>query len=213
MVVLPIGGVYIGLLGMMDFPNAKSNFHTKQHVELAWSPDSKEWHRIQPGTPFIGHSPAKAEVYGKMPYDWGTIFASAPIFRENEIQIYYGACDWYFFDWRKGYLALATLRLDGWAGYEQISGDKPAIITTTSVVCTGSELQICADVRRNGFVKVKLFDNDNKQWLQSKLITRTVTDAVVKWRKGFSIENVKGENIRLKFELKNAKLYSFRFLP
>jgi hypothetical protein len=211
MVVFPIGGVYIGLLGMMDFPNAKSNFHTKQHVELAWSPDSKEWHRIQPGTPFIGHTPAKKEVYRKMPYDWGTIFASAPIFREDEIQIYYGACDWYFFDWRKGYLALGTLRPDGWAGYEQIAGDKPAIITTTSVVCTGSELQICADVRRNGFVKVKLFDNDNKQWLQSKLITRTVTDTVVKWQKGFSIENVKGENIRLKFELKNAKLYSFGF--
>jgi len=211
MVVFPIGGVYIGLLGMMDFPNAKSNFHTKQHVELAWSPDSKEWHRIQPGTPFIGHTPREKEQYGEMPYDWGTIFASAPIFRDDEVRIYYGACDWYFFDWRKGYLALGTLRPDGWAGYEQISGDKPAIITTTSVVCTGSELQICADVRRNGFVKVKLFDNDNKQWLQSKLITRTVTDAVVKWQKGFSIENVKGENIRLKFELENAKLYSFGF--
>jgi len=211
MVVFPIGGVYIGLLGMMDFPNAKSNFHTKQHVELAWSPDSKEWRRIQPGTPFIGHTPAKKEVYGKMPYDWGTIFASAPIFREDEIQIYYGACDWYFFDWRKGYLALARLRPDGWAGYEQTVGSKPAFITTTPVVCTGNELQLCADVQKNGYVKVMLFDKDNKERLQSKLITRTVTAAVVKWQKGFSIKNVKGKDVRLKFELKNAKLYSFGF--
>ena len=94
MVVFPAGGVYIGLLGMMDFPDFQSTDHTKQHVELAWSPDTVEWHRIQPGTPFIGHSPAGKEVYGKMPYDWGTIFASAPIFLDNEVQIYYGACDW-----------------------------------------------------------------------------------------------------------------------
>jgi len=211
MVVFPTGGVYIGLLGMMDFPNAKSNFHTRQHVELAWSPDSRQWHRIQPGTPFIRHSPAEKEVYGKMPYDWGTIFASAPIFRENDIQIYYGACDWYFFDWRKGYLALATLRPDGWAGYEQTVRSKPAFITTTPVVCAGDELQLCADVQKNGYVKVMLFDKDNKEWLQSKSIKQTVTDAVVKWQQGFSIKNAKGKDIRLKFELKNAKLYSFGF--
>jgi len=47
----------------------------------------------------------------------------------------------------------------------------------------------------------------------SKFITLTVTDAVVKWQNRFLIEDVKGENIRLKFELKNAKLYSFSFLP
>ena len=47
----------------------------------------------------------------------------------------------------------------------------------------------------------------------SKSITRTVTDAVVKWQNGILIEDVKGENIRLKFKLKNAKLYSFSFLP
>ena len=211
MVVFPSGGVYIGLLGMMEFPNAKSGARTKQHVELAWSPDSKQWHRIQPGTPLIENSPAKAEVYGKMPYDWGSIFASAPIFREDEIQIYYGACDWYFFDWRKGYLALATLRPDGWAGYEQIAGDNPAIITTTPVVCQGNELQLCADVQSSGSVKVMLVDKDNQELAESKPIKQTVTDAVVKWQEGFSIKDVKGKDVRLKFELNSAKLYSFGF--
>ncbi|MHC4657046.1 MAG: HEAT repeat domain-containing protein [Planctomycetota bacterium] len=211
MVVFPTGGVYIGLLGMMDFPNAKSNFHTKQHVELAWSPDSREWHRIQPGTPFIGHSPAKTEVYGKMPYDWGTIFASAPIFLDDEVRIYYGACDWYFFDWRKGYLALATLRPDGWAGYEQIAGDKPAIIATAPVVCMGNMLCLCADVGKKGFVKVTVLDKDNRKLAQSKAIKKTVTDARVKWLDRFSFKNLKGKEIQLRFELKNAKLYSFNF--
>jgi hypothetical protein len=117
MIAFPTGGIYMGLLGMMEFPE-DSRQYVKQHVELAWSSDTVTWHRIQEGTPFIGHTPAKEERYGNMPYDWGTIFASVPILLDDEIRIYYGACDWYFFDWRKGYLALATLRSDGWAGYE-----------------------------------------------------------------------------------------------
>lgn len=210
MVVFPTGGLYIGLLGIMEFPK-DSNYHVRQHVELAWSPDSKEWHRIKPGTPFIAHSPAKAKVYGKMPYDWGTIFASAPIFLEDEVRIYYGACDWYFFDWRKGYLALATLRPDGWAGYEQIEEDKPAVVTTKPVACAGSMLRICADVAKKGSVKLSLLDKDNGRLAQSSVIKRSVTHGAVKWLDKFSLENLKGKNIRLRFELKNAKLYSFNF--
>lgn len=158
MVVFRTGDVYIGLLGIMDFPKKGSNYHVKQHVELAWSPDTVTWHRIQEGTPFIRHTPGEQEQYGEMPYDWGTIFASAPIFLDDEVRIYYGACDWYFFDWRKGYLALATLRPDGWAGYEQLAGNKSAFITTTPIVCPGNELQLCTDVRKKGFVKVILLD-------------------------------------------------------
>ncbi|MCK4294820.1 MAG: HEAT repeat domain-containing protein [Planctomycetes bacterium] len=210
MVVFPTGGVYIGLLGIMEFPK-DSNYHVKQHVELAWSPDTVEWHRIQAGTPFIAHSAGGAEKYGTMPYDWGTIFASAPIFLEDEIRIYYGACDWYFFDWRKGYLALGTLRPDGWAGYEQIDGNKPASITTTPVVCTDNELQLCVDVGKKGFAKVTILDKENRKLAQSKLVKKTVTDTEVKWLDGFSLENLKGKDVRLRYELKNAKLYSFNF--
>ncbi|MCK4294732.1 MAG: hypothetical protein KAY65_16135, partial [Planctomycetes bacterium] len=210
MVVFPTGGAYIGLLGIMEFPEG-SNYHVRQHVELAWSPDTIKWYRIQAGTPFIAHSPASTEKYGTMPYDWGTIFASAPIFLEDEVRIYYGACDWYFFDWRKGYLALGTLRPDGWAGYEQIDGNKPASITTTPIVCTGNELQLCVDVGKKGFAKVTILDKDNRKLAQSKLVKKTVTDTEVKWLDKFSLENLKGKDVRLRFELKNAKLYSFNF--
>ncbi len=210
MVVFPAGGVYIGLLGIMEFPREKSNYNVKQHVELAWSPDTVTWHRIQQGTPFIPHSPGANETYGKMPYDWGTIFASAPIFLDDEVRIYYGACDWYFFDWRKGYLALARLRPDGWAGYEQEAGNKPAIITTTPVVCTGGMLRLCADVDKKGFVKVTLIDK-NGILAQSRIIKKTVTDGAVKWLDKFSLKNLRGKDVRLRFELKNAKLYSFNF--
>ena len=210
MVVFPTSGIYIGLLGMMEFPG-DSNYHVKQHVELAWSPDTVTWYRIQAGTPFIGHSPGGEERYGNMPYDWGTIFASAPIFLDDEVRIYYGASDWYFFGWRKGYLALATLRPDGWAGYEKIDGNKPASITTTPVVCPGEKLRLSADVSSGGSIKVTLLDQDNKKLAVSESIKQTVTDAEIKWPEGFSLENLKGKEILLKFELRESKIFSFSF--
>ncbi len=195
---------------MMKFPE-DSNHHVKQHVELAWSPDTVTWHRIQAGTPFIGHSPGGEERYGTMPYDWGTIFASAPIFLDDEIRIYYSASDWYFFGWRKGYLALATLRPDGWAGYEQIDGNKPASITTTPVLCPGDKLRLSADVSRSGSIEVTLLDQDNEELAVGEPIKQTVTDAEIKWPEGFSLEKLKGKEIRLKFELRESKIFSFSF--
>jgi len=100
MTIFRDGGVYLGLLGCMNYPSMKSRDGVRQHVELAWSPDSYKWYRISPGTPLIAPTPTEETKYGKMPYDWGCIFTSTPIFREGEIQIYYGASDeWHCRDW------------------------------------------------------------------------------------------------------------------
>ena len=210
MVVFPTGGVYIGLLGVMEFPEDDDD-RVKQHVELAWSPDSVEWHRIQEETPFIGHTPSEEERYGAMPYDWGTIFASAPVFLDDEVRLYYGACDWFFFDWRRGFLAMATLRPDGWAGYEQVSAEAPAIVTTTPVAWTGKELHLTADVGEGGGVKVTLLGEGGGKLAESRPIGTTATDAQVEWPDGSPGENLKGKTVRLRFEVRNAKLYSFCF--
>jgi hypothetical protein len=45
-------------------------------------------------------------------------------------------------------------------------------------------------------------------------ITKTVTDAVVRWNRGFSWEELKGKGIRrnpIGFELRDAQPYSFAF--
>jgi hypothetical protein len=212
MIVFPTGGVYIGLLGAMYFREVNSEYHVRQNVELAWSPDGENWNRIQEGTAFIENSPATEEYYGKMPYDWGTIFASAPIFLEDETIIYYGACDWYFFDWRKGYLARATIRPDGWAGYEPADIAKPALVSTNPVIISGKILQIAADIEPNGYVKIKIFNRQNKQLAESIPIVKTIPFAEVKWSNGISLNDFNGEIVKIEFELKNAKIYSFRFI-
>ena len=104
MVVFPYQGIYLGLMGVYDV----SAGH--QWTELAWSPDTIQWHQINPGTPFIPNSAKEGD------YDWGCIFATRPIIGKDEVRLYYAGCNGKFFDWRDGFLCLATLPLDHWAG-------------------------------------------------------------------------------------------------
>jgi len=193
-------GVYIGL------PAIYNSDADRTHTELAWSPDTVNWHRVDPGTPLIANAAEKGQ------YDWGTVYAAAyPVFLKDEIRLYYGGCDDKHFGWRNGYFCLATLRPDGFAGYEPLDSDKPAVIETTPVVCTGRDLRICADVESNGYVKVQLLDSKNRPLVASESITKTVTDGPIRWKDGFSFDNIKGKEIKLRFKLRESKLYSFSF--
>jgi len=194
-------GVYLGLVGLFD------TVASRQHVELAWSPDSVNWHRICPGTPLVPNSQRMGD------YDWGCIFASPPIIREHEILLYYGASNGRFMGWRDGFFCLARLRPDGFAGYEQIAGgsNKTATITTRPLVAGPGSLALSADVVVSGFVKATILDKAGNALAKSELITQTVTDAEVRWKDGFSLASLQGDEIRLRFDLRDSKLYSFSF--
>ena len=194
-------GVYIGMVGLFDIQASR------QWCELAWSPDSIEWHRIQPGVPLIPNGLVMGD------YDWGCIFTSIPIIRDDEILLYYGANDGRFMGWRNGYAALAHLRADGFAGYEQIEGgaNKTGTLTTQAVSVVGNKLCINADVAPSGYVKVIALDKNNKELAQGKLVTTTVTNGPIQWQHRFSFAGLKDKEVKFKFELRESKLYSFSF--
>ena len=195
------GSVYLGL------PVIHNQRSDRAWTELAWSADTVEWHRVCPGSPLIANS----DPIGS--YDWGCAYSSAyPIFLKNEIRLYYGASNGLHFGWRDGFFCLATLRPDGFAGYEQKSDRRPASINTASIECIGNELQLSADIQSVGSVKVKLFDQSNEQLLaEGEPIEENVTDGVVKWQNGFSMGSVKGHAVHLQFIINAAKLFSFGF--
>ena len=201
LIVLPHAGVYLGMIGLFDIETSR------QWCELAWSPDSKQWHRIQPGKSLIPNGPVMGD------YDWGCIFASTPIVMKDEILLYYGANDGRFMGWRNGYFALARFRPDGFAGYEQIVGGSNITgdLTTKAVFVVGDSLCISADVAPSGFVRVTLLDKDNKQVAEGELVTTTVSDAMIEWKDGFSLKTLKGKEKKLKFELRESKIFSFSF--
>ena len=189
------GGVYLGLLAV------HKQSSDRVWTELTWSADTRTWHRISPGTPLIPNSEKDFD------YDYGCVYACAyPVFLENEIRLYYGGSDWLHFGWRNGFLGLATLRPDGFAGYTQASEEKTAIITTTAIPYSGQSLRISADVESGGSITVSLLDKNAKEIAAAQTITTTVTDGLLKFKR-----DIKQDHIRLRIELNRAKIYSFSF--
>jgi len=202
MPVFRYAGLYLGLPVMYNYTTDRA------FTGLAWSPDTINWHFIAEGTALIANSEKKGD------YDWGCAYSSAyPIFLDKEIRLYYGASDGLHFGWRNGFFCLATLRPDGFAGYEQIArgSNRAATITTKPVVAVAGSLHLSADIALSGYVKATILDKDNKQLAEGELIAKTATDAEVQWKKGFSLAKLKGKQIKLRFELRDSKLYSFSF--
>jgi len=188
------GGVYLGLVSIYDLKTGRVQ------TELAWSPDTEQWKRIDAGTPLIPCSETKLD------YDYGCVYGCAnPVILEDEIRLYYGGSDWLHSSWRCGSFNLATLRPDGFAGYVQILSDRPAVITTSLIPCSGETIRINADVEEGGSMKISILD-DRGNVLSEKWISETMINGEL----GLD-EEIEADSIRLKFEFNNAKVYSFWF--
>jgi hypothetical protein len=59
-----------------------------------------------------------------------------------------------------------------------------------------------------GSVQVELLDKDNGEIAVGEPVKQTVTDAEVKWANGFSLEQLKGNEIKLKLDLRDVRLES-----
>ncbi len=142
-------GVYLGLAAIHQQSS------DRVWTELTWSPDTKKWHRISPGTPLIPNSQQKLD------YDYGCVYACAyPVFKNEEILLYYGGSDWLHYGWRSGSLCLAKMRPDGFAGYTPQISNMQASLTTTPIAYNGQSIRITADIEEGGFLKTIVLD----QW-------------------------------------------------
>jgi hypothetical protein len=200
MPVFRYGGVYLGL------PVIYNTQTDRAHTELAWSPDTIEWHRVCPGSPLIDTGSNRSD------YDWGCVYTAAyPVFLDEEIRLYYGASNGPHFGWRDGFFCLATLRPDGFAGYESESRGAPAKVITKPVVGRFAALHVTADVQEDGSVTVAVVNGAGKELAVSEPITETVTDKRLVWKRDWDYNTLSTDAIRLKFTINNAKLYSFSF--
>ncbi len=192
MPVFYFGGVYLGLVAIHQQSS------DRVWTELTWSPDTKTWHRIDAGNPLIPCSDKELD------YDYGCVYPCAyPVFKDGEIQLYYGGSDWLHFGWRNGSLALATLRQDGFAGYVQLDKNSTGSIVTKSIPYNGETISLTADVEEGGSVTVSVV-NDEGEMLGTAAVKNTVTD------EGLQIDNnIKTGNIHLVIEIFHAKVYAF----
>lgn len=193
MPVFYYAGVYLGLIAI------HKQSSDKVWTELAWSPDTKKWYRIDAGNPLIPTSEKKLD------YDYGCVYTCAyPIFKDNEIQLYYGGSDWLHGGWRNGTMNLATLREDGFAGYVPENENQEGIITTKSLKFNGQDIKLTADVEKGGTIKVTVLNSEGIEITSLETISKTITNRSIKFK-----AKITEENIKLKFEFNKAKLYSF----
>ena len=177
-------------------------------VQLAVSRDGVHWQRAGDRQPFIPRGPAGS-------IDQGMIYtAKEPVIVGDELWFYYGGYDGDHGTRRNANICLAKLRLDGFISMD--AGDQEGTLVTKPFYCAGKDLLINADAR-GGCIAVAVLDqagNQASDWAGYKKIDCALFDGdavrhKVTWRDNVSLEALRGQPIRLKFYLQQAKLYSF----
>jgi hypothetical protein len=202
-------------------------------IQLACSRDGWKWDRVCDRRVFIPNGPP-GSVDGKLIY-----CARAPVEVGNELWFYYGG---YLVDHgitedihgrrptdlkkqggiiaqRGGFLCLAKLRRDGFVSLD--AGEEPGTVVTKPFRCPGGELRVNADAR-GGFLGVSVLDGEGRhlgdycsgyKFVECALFDGDATAHRVTWRDMTDLDRLAGREIRLKFRLRGARLYSYSFAP
>ena len=129
------------------------------------------------------------------------------MFQKDKNLLYYGGSDYLHFGWRAGPLCLATLRPDGFAGYEPSDQKKSAVLTTQPIVFSGKSLKISADAK-GGSAEIEVLDKKRNLIATATKISQNVTDCLIKFPGDIKLT---GKQVTFRFKLTGAKLYSFLF--
>lgn len=181
----------------------------------------RDWKRIAEEAVFL--------PYGKKDkdWDWGTVspyFTPQPIVVGDQIWFYYfaqNARNWWTYSGdppkfdpkaaepRLG-IGLATLRLDG---FVSVDAAGEGTLTTRPLVFLGDTLQVNAHAT-GGSLTIEALDPDGKpipgfRSTDCKPITSDSVRHVVMWSGQPDCHLLQARPIKLRFHLKNAKLYSF----
>ena len=215
--VMPYEGLYVGFPLLFNpagaIPPPRINFTGLNQTELAVSRDLLSWERVADRALFLEVEPWDGENYATAQVS----MCGRPIVRDDEIWVYHSAyrfrsypdiqtdVDPSYFDDR-GALALAKLRLDGF-----VSLDGDGEVVTKPFKANGGTVHINA-VAPSGQVKAEVIDAKTMEPLpglglaESSGFTGDDLRAPLVWN-GASFAG--GGQVRLRFSLKDASLYSF----
>lgn len=199
MPAFPYANVYLGLVMMYHIGTDKT-----VDCELAWSPDTVHWERVAPGKPLI-------PLGAPGSYDAGCIYAQAgpPLVQGDRLAIYYGGSEAVHRGWKRHcLLCRATLRKDGFAGYEPAGAAKPGVLLTRPLRATGRPVCLNADLR-GGSVRIELLDAQGNRLDEARPLKEDCNDRPLAWAGRTTLDDLAGKLVRLRFELRGARLYSF----
>jgi hypothetical protein len=182
-------------------------------IQLLTSRDGERWQRTRAEKPLIGSGSAgDVDRYTIM------ITGAPPIRVGDRLHIYYRAMANRHTPYEGkdttlegGGICLATLRADGFASVE--SGYEGGSVTTKPFLFQGSSLRVNAKANF-GQITVEVLDDKRNPIAgftreECAPARADSTDQHIQWAKS-SISSLRGKPIRLRFEVRNARLYSYR---
>ena len=208
MPVFKYEGLYLGQLLAYHAPPEESQIRFAGNIDLqlASSRDGIAWDRVGGRKPFIPNGPPGSIDHG------GLSASRQPVVMDDELWFYYSCSDQsHGVTGRSGTICLGKLRLDGFGSVD--AGAETGTLVTKPFRCNGGRLSINAEAH-GGMVGVAVLDESEIQFpgysrQECALFDGDSVHHSVTWREKGSLEELKGRNIRLKFYLRNAKLYSF----
>jgi hypothetical protein len=135
----------------------------------------------------------------------------------NQLRFYYGAMRFeHSATDNDGALGLATLRLDGFVSLE--AKDRPGTLVTRPFELADSRLEVNADARSGSLAAEVLDEHGRALAGLSRAECKPLGNAdgfrlQLTWDKQSDLSALQGKLVRLKFSLRNAKLYAFQVCP
>jgi hypothetical protein len=211
---MPYEGVFVALY---DLWPVIGNREGPLDMPMKVSRDMKTWTDVD--------FPRRALSIGRFgEWDSGMVYgANTMLVVDDEIRLYYlganmGHCTKILPMTRPYHtlgVGLATLRLDGFASL-QATGEQTGTVTTRPLQIKGDSLFVNADCGADGWLKAERLDAAGNVLPDFTLADcRPVTgDSLshrITWRGANTLPTGMPETIRIRFTMKNADLYSFRF--
>jgi len=185
-------------------------------VRLAVSTDSKTFRRVGNWRPFMAQG---ADGRFDSRYVWAL---PNPVVVGDEIWIYYAGSNRDHDDQldpaaggriRTG-IGRAVLRRDGWVSADaDLAGGQ---LTTSPLKFKGTRLELNAATGGGGSIRVELLDENSRPLpgFSKELALPATGNSLrmpVTWKSGNDLARLAGKTIRLRFHLKDCRLYAFRF--
>jgi len=201
--------MWVGILQAMRY---HATGWKQTELQLTYSRDGRHWLRPQQRDPFI---PLGAADSWEADYSLSSF--TAPVLVGDELFIYYGGSRNPARDSNPGGpwpidLGLAKLRRDGFASLN--AGRQPGQIVTRPLTFKGKSLFVNAEVASGGWVKAAVLSREatpiaGYDLQDAVAMTKGTTQGRLTWAAKDQLDASIDDHLRIRFELKDAKLYSF----
>jgi hypothetical protein len=211
--VTPYEGLYVGLVWVLPAVAATTDWKADTPVtwpELAVSRDGIDWERVSFGQPFLPLGPAGS-------FDHRQIrLASSLVVLEDRILMLYAGSPHPHVKEHNFDIGLASLRLDGFVALK--AGETEGTLLSQPLACPGGRLRVNAVVQPGGYVKAGLLSAAGAPLAGYAVegcrpFQADARDGELAWEKQTTLPAAPSEGLRIRFYLRQARLYSFWIEP